>query len=123
VSRESRGSGERPEGRAPGPFQDGPGPEQARPGKEAVRRRVIVSGRVQGVWFRESCRDAAAGGGVNGWVRNLADGTVEVVVEGPEAAVDRMVEWCREGPPRARVDSVDVHAEPPVGESGFRVRL
>jgi acylphosphatase len=89
----------------------------------SVRRRVIVSGRVQGVWFRESCRDVAAADSVSGWVRNLSTGAVEVVLEGAEDAVDRVVEWCREGPPRARVDSVDVRAEPPTGEAGFRVRL
>ena len=89
----------------------------------AVRRRVVVSGRVQGVWFRESCRDAAVAAGVVGWVRNLADGTVEAVFEGPEAAVERAVAWCREGPPRARVDAVDVTAEALVGEAGFRVRI
>jgi acylphosphatase len=84
--------------------------------------RVVVSGRVQGVWFRESCRDAAVAAGASGWVRNLADGTVEAVFEGPEAAVERVVAWCREGPPRARVDEVQVTAEAPVGEAGFRVR-
>jgi len=88
----------------------------------AVRRRVLVSGWVQGVWFRESCREQAVGAGVNGWVRNRADGRVEVVLEGPEPAVDRVVRWCREGPGRARVDGVDVTAEDPVGESGFGVR-
>jgi acylphosphatase len=89
---------------------------------EQVRRRVLVSGRVQGVWFRESCREQAIVAGIAGWARNLADGRVEVVVEGPEAAVDRVIAWCREGPPRARVDGVEVVAETPVGERGFRVR-
>jgi acylphosphatase len=87
-----------------------------------VRRRIYVAGRVQGVWFRESCRDRARGAGVAGWVRNLDDGRVEVVVEGPPAAVDEVVAWCREGPPRARVDHVGVADEEPVGERGFRVR-
>ena len=87
-----------------------------------VRRRVLVSGRVQGVWFRESARDQATAAGADGWVRNLVDGRVEVVVEGPEAAVDRVVAWCRHGPPRARVDAVDVTTEAAVGETGFRVR-
>ncbi|MGH9032569.1 MAG: acylphosphatase [Acidimicrobiia bacterium] len=89
---------------------------------ERVRRRVLVAGRVQGVWFRESARDQATAVGVEGWVRNLGDGRVELVLEGPEAAVDRMVAWCRAGPPRARVDGVEVVAEVPVGERGFRVR-
>jgi acylphosphatase len=87
-----------------------------------VRRDVSVAGRVQGVWFRESCRDRALAAGVAGWVRNLDDGRVEVVLEGPPAAVDEVVAWCRQGPPRARVDRVDVVDEEPVGERGFRVR-
>jgi len=87
-----------------------------------VRRRVHVAGRVQGVWFRESCRDLAVAAGVSGWVRNLDDGRVEAVLEGPTAAVDEVVAWCRQGPPRASVDGVDVVDEEPVGEQGFRVR-
>ncbi len=89
---------------------------------DRVRRRVLVSGRVQGVWFRESCRDEAVQAGVDGWVRNLDDGRVEAVLEGPAAAVDAVVAWCRQGPRRARVDRVDVVDEVPVGEQGFRVR-
>jgi acylphosphatase len=88
----------------------------------AIRRRVFVSGRVQGVWFRESCRDQAHAAGVGGWVRNRDDGRVEVVLEGPPAAVDEVVAWCRQGPRRARVDRVEVVEEAPVGEQGFRVR-
>jgi acylphosphatase len=87
-----------------------------------VRRRVYVSGRVQGVWFRESCREEAHVAAVDGWVRNLGDGRVEVVLEGPRAAVDRVVAWCRRGPRRARIDHVEVVDEAPVGERGFRVR-
>jgi acylphosphatase len=89
---------------------------------DRVRRRVLVVGRVQGVWFRESCRDQALAAGVAGWVRNLADGRVEVVLEGPPAAVDEFVTWCRRGPRRARVDGIEVVDETPVGERGFRVR-
>jgi acylphosphatase len=89
---------------------------------EQSRVRVLVSGRVQGVWFRESCRDAAAAAGVSGWVRNLSDGRVEAVLEGPPAAVDRVVSWCHDGPSRARVDAVETQVEEPVGEAGFRVR-
>ena len=87
-----------------------------------VRRRVLVSGRVQGVWFRESCRAEALAAGVAGWVRNLSDGRVEAVLEGPPAAVERVVVWCRAGPRGARVDAVEVSVETPVGEAGFRVR-
>jgi acylphosphatase len=83
---------------------------------------VWVSGRVQGVWFRESCREQAHALGLTGWVRNLADGRVEAVFEGPGAAVERAVAWCRQGPRRARVDDVEITIEPPVGESGFHVR-
>jgi acylphosphatase len=89
---------------------------------DRVRRRVLVAGRVQGVWFRESCRDQAQAAGVAGWVRNLADGRVEVVLEGPPAAVDEVVGWCRRGPRRARVDGIEVVDEAAVGEQGFRVR-
>jgi acylphosphatase len=82
----------------------------------------MVAGRVQGVWFRESCRDQAQAAGVAGSVRNLADGRVEVVLEGPRAAVEEVVAWCRRGPRRARVDGIEVVDETPVGEQGFRVR-
>jgi acylphosphatase len=87
-----------------------------------VRKRVLVSGSVQGVWFRESCREQATAAGVTGWVRNRADGRVEAVLEGVEPAVDRVVRWCHDGPRRARVEAVEVTSEVPVGESGFRVR-
>jgi acylphosphatase len=83
---------------------------------------VVVRGRVQGVWFRESCRAQASALGLGGWVRNRSDGSVEAVFEGPEAAVERAVEWCRTGPDRARVDAVDVQREPPTGEPNFHVR-
>ena len=87
-----------------------------------TRTRVFVTGRVQGVWFRESCREQALAVGVSGWVRNLADGRVEAVLEGPPAAVERVVQWCHQGPRQATVDAVESHAEPPVGETGFHVR-
>ena len=89
---------------------------------ERVAVRVLVSGRVQGVWFRDSCRTEAAQRGGAGWGRNLADGRVEAGLEGPPAAVDRVVGWCREGPPRARVDGVEVLAEEATGIAGFRLR-
>jgi acylphosphatase len=87
-----------------------------------VRRRVVVSGRVQGVFFRDSCRREAAALGVAGWVRNRADGRVEAVFEGDADAVERLVAWCRSGPSRADVDAVEVHEEAPAGERGFAVR-
>jgi acylphosphatase len=89
---------------------------------EAVRVRVVATGRVQGVWFRDSCYDEARTLGVRGFVRNRADGAVEAEFEGPDAAVERMVEWCRHGPPRARVDAVTTERIATIGEPGFRVR-
>ena len=86
-----------------------------------VRTHVVVSGRVQGVFFRDSIRRLAEQHGVAGWVRNTWDGTVEAVFEGEPDAVDRLVEFCREGPPGARVENVDVSTETPEGLSGFRV--
>ncbi len=87
-----------------------------------VRLRVVVSGRVQGVWFRESCRRQAAAAGVNGWVGNVVDGTVHAVLEGEDAAVVHVLAWMRQGPPRAEVTNVAVTPEEPVGERGFVVR-
>lgn len=87
-----------------------------------IRARVIVSGTVQGVFFRDSCRREAVQNQVNGWVRNLADGRVEAVFEGTAAAVGAMVEWSRVGPPRAMVTHVDVREESPEGAEGFAIR-
>lgn len=89
---------------------------------EVVRRRVIVSGRVQGVWFRASTQSAAAERGVAGWVRNLPSGQVEAVFEGEPDAVDAAVTWVRSGPPRADVTEVEVFDEQPEHLSGFNVR-
>jgi acylphosphatase len=86
-----------------------------------ARRRVVVSGRVQGVFFRDSCQRQAAATGVAGWVRNRQDGAVEAVFEGDDDAVDAMVTWCHQGPSHARVDQVEVTTEEPEGERGFRV--
>ena len=88
----------------------------------AIRRRVEVEGRVQGVFFRDTCRYQAEVAGVGGWVRNLRDGRVEAAFEGLPDAVERMVAWCRVGPPRATVTAVRTYVEEPVGERGFRVR-
>jgi acylphosphatase len=86
-----------------------------------IRRRVVVSGRVQGVFFRDSCRELATRRGVSGWVANRDDGTVEAVFEGDSAAVDALVDWCRSGPPSARVDWVEVSDEEPQNDRSFRV--
>jgi acylphosphatase len=87
-----------------------------------IRRRVTVSGRVQGVFFRETVRRRAESSRVAGWVRNTSDGSVEAVFEGEPKAVERLVDWCREGPRGARVEWVDVAAEEPEGLEGFGVR-
>ena len=86
----------------------------------AVRKRVLVSGRVQGVFFRASCRDEAERQGVAGYVRNLPDGRVEAVLEGEPGGVDAVVEWCRRGPSMAQVESLEVSEEEPQGDRGFR---
>lgn len=86
-----------------------------------IRRRVVVSGRVQGVFFRDSCRELATRRGVSGWVANRDDGTVEAVFEGDPAAVEALVDWCRSGPPSARVDRVEVSDEEPQNDRSFRV--
>jgi acylphosphatase len=87
-----------------------------------IRVRLIIRGRVQGVWFRESTRREAVSLGVTGWVRNLPDGSVEAVVEGPEDRVRRLVSWCHKGPPAAVVSRVDETQESWEGElAGFDV--
>jgi acylphosphatase len=87
-----------------------------------VRAHVFVSGRVQGVGYRASTRDEARAREVDGWVRNLDDGRVEAVFEGPRDAVEALVAWCHDGSPAARVDGIDTEHEPPEGLDGFRVR-
>ena len=86
-----------------------------------IRRRAIVHGRVQGVFFRDTVRTHALRRGVAGWVRNNRDGTVEAVFEGEPDAVERLVELSREGPRGASVTRVDVFEEEPEGLAGFRV--
>ena len=81
-----------------------------------VRAHVYISGRVQGVVFRESTRREAEAHGVSGWVRNLPDARVEAMFEGEEADVQALVQWCHRGPSRARVDRVLVEWEPYTGE-------
>ena len=86
------------------------------------RRRAIVRGRVQGVWFRDSLGRLARREGVAGWARNCPDGSLEAVLEGEERAVERALDFCRIGPPRARVDEVEVIEEEPAGLEGFETR-
>ena len=87
-----------------------------------TRRRVVVRGYVQGVFFRETTRRIAEQQRVSGWVRNAPDGTVEAVFEGPSERVESMVRWCGRGPRDAQVAGVDVRWEEPSGEKGFSVR-
>jgi acylphosphatase len=87
-----------------------------------IRRRVIVHGLVQGVFFRDSTRRLAQRHGVSGWVANRPDGAVEAVFEGEADAVERLVGFSREGPRGAQVKSVEVTEEKPQGLSGFAVR-
>ncbi len=91
-------------------------------GGDTVRRRVVVRGDVQGVFFRDSTRREAEQRGVAGWAENRADGAVEAVFEGSRADVDALVDFCRSGPPRAEVRDVDVSEEEPTGLDRFRVR-
>ena len=89
---------------------------------EPVRRRVVVRGNVQGVFFRDSCRREASSRGVAGWVTNRPDGAVEAVFEGDADAVQSLVDWCGHGPRGAEVGSVDESTEEPEGLSGFDIR-
>ncbi len=86
------------------------------------RAHVYISGKVQGVSFRDATRDEAESLGLSGWVRNLQDGRVEAVFEGDTDLVRRMIDWCESGPSSADVDDVTVEQEEPSGESGFEVR-
>ncbi|MGW1886562.1 acylphosphatase [Streptomyces sp. NPDC001970] len=88
-----------------------------------VRKRVVVTGRVQGVFYRDTCRRVAQEYGVSGWVRNLEDGSVMAVFEGEPDAVETLVRWARQGPPAAVVEGVEVSEEEPEGlGGGFEVR-
>ncbi len=89
---------------------------------DVVRRRLVVYGGVQGVFFRDSTRERARAEGVVGWVRNRADGAVEAVLEGDPQAVERVVSFCQTGPPQAEVRRVECHEEEPEGATGFEVR-
>ena len=86
------------------------------------RAHVFVDGRVQGVFYRAACAQAAVAAGLAGWVQNLPDGRVEAVFEGPAPAVEDLVAWCGKGPPGARVTVVAVSDQPPSGERGFAIR-
>jgi acylphosphatase len=87
-----------------------------------IRRRVIVTGRVQGVFFRQGCHREAVAVGVAGWIHNNQDGTVEAALEGAPDAVERIVSWMRVGPSRAVVTGVKIIEETPLGEHTFMIR-
>lgn len=89
---------------------------------ERIARRLVMRGRVQGVWFRESMRLEAESLGVAGWVRNRLDGTVEAHVEGPAGAVDALVRWAHRGPEAAHVTAVDQDEVPAAGLDRFEKR-
>jgi acylphosphatase len=86
-----------------------------------IRRRVVVRGEVQGVFFRDSTQSEAEASGLAGWIRNREDGSVEAVFEGELDAVERLIEFCRRGPRRAEVADIEVSEEPPQGLDGFHV--
>lgn len=89
----------------------------------AVRAHVTINGRVQGIFFRAYTQEHASRWGVTGWVRNRRDGKVEVVFEGEENKVKKMIDWCRKGPPGAHVTDVEVEWEEPSGEfTSFEVK-
>jgi acylphosphatase len=87
-----------------------------------ARAHTVISGRVQGVFFRAEAKARARSLGVAGWVRNRPDGAVEAVFEGSREAVESMLRWCEQGPAGARVDAADVTWDEPVGDEGFEVR-
>jgi acylphosphatase len=87
-----------------------------------MTRRIRVTGRVQGVWYRGWTVDAARALGLSGWVRNRRDGSVEILAEGPEAALDALVGHCRQGPPAAQVERVEVEESDEEAPVGFEAR-
>jgi acylphosphatase len=87
-----------------------------------MRKRVVVYGSVQGIFFRDTMRRLAEQRSVSGWVRNNADGTVEAVLEGDESALERLLAFAHEGPRGARVERVEVFDEDPEGLTGFAIR-
>ncbi len=119
---------------APTPEQRDRLPEGERPDAPAAGRRdvqdpgrrraarVVVRGRVQGVFFRDSCARQARANGVAGWVKNRPDGAVEAWFEGHPQAVENLVTWCRQGPSRARVEGTEVTEDSPTGLEGFRIQ-
>lgn len=86
-----------------------------------VAKRIVVSGRVQGVFYRDTCRREANRLGIAGSAQNLPDGTVEVIADGEPGAVDELIAWCKRGPAQADVDSVEVSDAAPTGATTFKI--
>ena len=87
------------------------------------RVHVVISGRVQGVWFRASTRDKAQQLGLTGWVKNTSEGNVEAVFEGEEKLINEMLDWCHHGPPMAEVENVEIKKRRPSNDSdGFSIK-
>lgn len=89
--------------------------------RELIQAHVFVSGKVQGVFYRQTAANRAEELGVRGWVRNLPDRRVEAVFQGSPTAIAAMIEWCRQGPPAARVQEVTVEYRPPTPLEGFQI--
>ncbi|OGI18333.1 MAG: acylphosphatase [Candidatus Melainabacteria bacterium RIFCSPHIGHO2_02_FULL_34_12] len=90
---------------------------------EMYQSHLIVSGRVQGVFYRASCQDVAVKYGLNGWVKNLSTGDVEVLVQGEKEQIEKLIEWCKKGPPNAKVSDVKIEWQEMSEEiNGFSVR-
>ena len=87
-----------------------------------IARHLLIHGRVQGVWYRGWSVETARGLGLAGWVRNRRNGAVEMVIAGPDQAVETMIARCREGPPAARVDGIDISDSETPGLDGFQAR-
>jgi acylphosphatase len=90
--------------------------------RAVIRRRVLIHGQVQGVFFRDTTRRQAESRGVAGWIANRSDGSVEAVFEAEEDDVEAMIAFCRRGPRGAEVEGLDLSEEKPEGLSGFEVR-
>jgi len=89
---------------------------------QSVARRLVIHGRVQGVFFRDSLREEAVRQGVAGWARNCEDGTVEALLQGDADAVSRVERFCEQGPPRAEVVRVEASGTQPQDLTGFEIR-
>lgn len=91
---------------------------------DIARAHLIVSGHVQGVYYRSNSAETGLKLGLTGWSKNLPNGTVEIVAEGDKERIEELIKWCRKGPPSARVEGVDIRWEAPTGEfEAFRVTL